>query len=119
MFDRLGGLGRLVKGKTVANKFNLTGNETPSLERLVVGKNFRPGIGFLRREDFRGTFASLRFSPRPGSIEAIRKWGVQADLEYVTDGAGLLETRNIKLTPMIDIENGDSWNLDYERLFQF
>jgi len=35
------------------------------LERLVVGDNFNPEIGFMRREDFRRNYAAARFSPRP------------------------------------------------------
>lgn len=37
MFDRLGGLGRLVKGKTVAIKINLTGSPTYRLGHLPLG----------------------------------------------------------------------------------
>lgn len=38
MFDQLGGLGRLVKGKTVNIKINLTGNETTRLDYLPAGR---------------------------------------------------------------------------------
>lgn len=37
MFDQLGGLGRLVKGKTVAMKINLTGSPTYRLRHLNAG----------------------------------------------------------------------------------
>jgi uncharacterized protein (DUF362 family) len=37
MFDQLGGLGRLVKGKTVAMKVNLTGSPTYRLKYLPLG----------------------------------------------------------------------------------
>jgi uncharacterized protein (DUF362 family) len=36
MFDQLGGLGRLVKGKTVAIKLNLTGNPDSRLGYLPI-----------------------------------------------------------------------------------
>ena len=36
-----------------------------SLDRLVVEKNFNPEVGFLRRENFRRSFAQGRFSPAP------------------------------------------------------
>ena len=35
------------------------------LERLVVGDDFNPEVGFLRRDDMERSFGSLRFSPRP------------------------------------------------------
>src|SRR5262249_2634034 len=34
------------------------------LERLVVGGNFDPEIGFVRRADMQKNFGSFRFSPR-------------------------------------------------------
>src|SRR5664280_3648073 len=37
MFDQLGGLGRLVKGKTVAIKVNLTGNPDARLGYTPIG----------------------------------------------------------------------------------
>ena len=37
MFDQLGGLGRIVKGKTVAIKVNLTGTPTDRLGHLAIG----------------------------------------------------------------------------------
>ena len=44
------------------------------VERLVVGAGFNPEVGFLRRDDFERSFGSVRFSPRPRSIAAIRKF---------------------------------------------
>ena len=40
------------------------------LERLNVGDDFNPEVGFLRRDDFARSFGSARFSPRPESIAA-------------------------------------------------
>jgi uncharacterized protein (DUF362 family) len=39
MFDQLGGLGRLVKGKTVTIKINLTGNEFTRQDNLPTGRS--------------------------------------------------------------------------------
>ncbi len=38
MFDQLGGIGRMVKGKTVTIKINLTGGETTRLDYLPMGR---------------------------------------------------------------------------------
>ena len=60
----------------------LTGNDTSyrghldyagdrygvQLEHLLIGPDFRPEVGFVRRRDMRRSFAELRFSPRPASI---------------------------------------------------
>jgi uncharacterized protein (DUF362 family) len=40
MFDQLGGLGRLVKGKTVAIKINLTGSGAGRMEDIPAGRAF-------------------------------------------------------------------------------
>ncbi len=76
-------------------------------ERLGVGADFRPEVGFVRRRDFRRNFVEGRFSPRPLSIAAIRKFLFQGNVDYTTDGAGLLETRARQGLFGIEFENGD------------
>ena len=54
-------------------QFNYTGNTYGlRVEQLSVGVNFNPGLGFVRRYDFRRSFASARFSPRPpaGAVDS-------------------------------------------------
>ena len=77
------------------------------IERLGVGANFNPEVGFLRRDDFRRSFGSFRFSPRPRSIAAVRKFLFEGSLDYIADGAGLLETRLQQGIFGIEFENGD------------
>ena len=77
------------------------------VERLGVGANFNPEVGFLRRDDFRRSFGSFRFSPRPRSIAAVRKFLFEGSLDYIADGAGLLETRLQQGIFGIEFENGD------------
>ena len=77
------------------------------LDRLAVGANFNPGVGFVRRDDFRRNFGQVRFSPRPMSIAAIRKFLFQGSFDYTTDGAGLLESRLQQGLFGIELENGD------------
>ena len=79
------------------------------LERLAVGANFRPEIGFVRRDDFRRNFASFRYSPRPQAIASVRKLFWEGSVDYTTDGAGLLETRLRQGVFGIQFENGDSF----------
>jgi Domain of unknown function (DUF5916) len=62
-------------------------------EYLKVGDNFNPEVGFLQRDNFRRSFASLRFSPRPKDFLNVRKFTWQADLEHLENGGGALETR--------------------------
>ena len=89
------------------------------VERLVVGAGFNPEIGFLRRDDFERSFGSVRFSPRPRSIAAIRKFSWSAQMEYITDRAGVLETREAEGRFGIELENGDAYDLSYTRTYEF
>ena len=89
------------------------------LEHLVVGDNFNPEVGFLRRDDFERTFGSFRFSPRPQGIAAIRKLSWEGRFDYITDRAGVLETREAQGRFGIEFENSDRFNLEYTRSYEF
>ncbi len=43
------------------------------VDHLLVGDHFNPEVGFLRRDDFRRTFTSAHYSPRPAAIRAVRQ----------------------------------------------
>ena len=89
------------------------------LEHLVVGDNFNPEVGFLRRDDFERSFGSFRFSPRPRSITLIRKFSWAGSLDYITDRAGRLETREQQGRFGIEFENSDQFNATYTRSYEF
>ena len=44
------------------------------MERLLVGDQFNPEVGFVRRADMLRHFGQVRFSPRPQSIKQVRKF---------------------------------------------
>jgi len=85
---------------------------------LVVGDAFNPEVGFVRRRDFRKTSASARFSPRPASIEAIRKLTWQATLDYFEDGEGRMETRSQEGRFNVELDNSDQFTLQATRTFE-
>ena len=89
------------------------------VERLAVGRGFNPEIGFLRRDDFERSFAALRFSPRPLSIEAIRKLTWDAHLDHIADRAGLLETREQLGHFGIEFESSDMFDVTWTRSYEF
>ena len=71
-----------------------------ALEHLNVGQNFNPEIGFVRRRGFRETTASARYSPRPASIEAIRRFSLEgnfSDLHLLEQGVRGGRTANARL----------------------
>ncbi|HEY7819660.1 MAG TPA: DUF5916 domain-containing protein, partial [Vicinamibacteria bacterium] len=89
------------------------------ISHTFVDSNFNPEIGFLRREDFRESMVKLRLSRRPAGSGAIRKMSIEPGLEYVTDPGGRLESRQAQMTFRMELENGDQWNVDYERNYEF
>ena len=90
------------------------------LERLVVGDNFNPEIGFMRREDFRRNYAAARFSPRPRPERAkiIRKYNYAGSFEYITDNNNVLETRETSGSLQIDLQSGDSATAEYTQNYE-
>lgn len=75
--------------------------------RLAVGANFNPEIGFVSRNDFRRSSGSIRFSPRPEGISTVRKFSLEGNVDYITDGSGRLETRVQQGMFGIEFESGD------------
>ena len=88
------------------------------VDHLLVGENFNPEIGFLRRTDFRRTFLSAQYSPRPSSIKAVRQFTWGASLDYIVNGSGQLETRTAQLQFNTEFENSDRLNLDVQQNYE-
>jgi hypothetical protein len=90
------------------------------LEHLKVGKDFEPELGFLRREAFRRSFVQGRFSPRPRSVDWIRRLVFEAELDYIEGPTGTVETRRAQGAFRIEHNNGDRSRVevtnDYEYL---
>jgi len=90
-----------------------------SASRLEVGEDFNPGIGFLRRSGFDKSAGSLRFSPRPGAIDAVRKltWEVGVD-HFVDDVGGGLQSRRQSARFDVEMENSDRYAIEAVREFE-
>ena len=77
-------------------------------EYIVVGDNFNPEVGLVRRDDFRRYSTSARFSPRPQSIESIRQFRWQVDYERIESlNVDVLETEVWSGRFNIELENSD------------
>ncbi len=85
---------------------------------LFVGDDFNPEVGFLQRSDFRSTFVAARFSPRPRSIQSVRKFTFQGNLNYISNGAGALETRQEQAQFITELENSDQLTLEATRNYE-
>ena len=92
------------------------------VEHLLVEDNFNPEVGFLRRDNFRRTYAEGRFSPRPQSIDAVRQFRFVGSLDYIqTADTELLETRTNTLQLQTELRSSDTFGVsladNYELLF--
>ena len=88
------------------------------IDHLLVGDNFNPEIGFLRRDDFQRTFVQAQFSPRPASIDAVRQFTWGGSLEYILNGAGQLESRVAQTSFGTEFENSDRFSVDVQRRYE-
>ena len=84
------------------------------LDHLRVGANFNPEMGFRRRWDFRRTFATAQYSPRPRGIEAVRQFTFGGSLDYIETGAGAVETRIAQARFQTEFENSDRIGIDFQ-----
>ncbi len=87
-------------------------------EHLAVEKNFRPEVGFLRREDFRRNFGMFRFSPRPARSETIRKYQFAVSADHFTNTDGRLQTQEMSAEAGLDMQNGDEWQVQYRNTYE-
>jgi hypothetical protein len=86
-------------------------------ERLAVGDNFRPDIGFVQRDDFHKTYALARFSPRP-LAGRVRQYTFEGSYDRFTDGGGLLESESTVGRFSTELQNSDEITVEYRKEFE-
>ena len=90
-----------------------------SAEHMLIGKDFRPEVGYARRTDFRRTFGSARFSPRPKNSKRVRKVTWQGSLDYVTDAPGIaVQNREARGTFSVDFQSSDRLQFNHTRDYE-
>ena len=89
------------------------------LEHLLVGENFNPEVGFVRRHDMRRSSALLRFSPRPKGISWVRRFYYSGAIDYIENGSGRLETRQATGEAAIEFQNSDRLSVDLTNNYEF
>lgn len=89
-----------------------------SVQHMHVGRNFNPEVGFVRRRDFRRSFASGRFSPRPVNIESVRRFSWEGSFDYVENGEGQLESRELLGRFSTELENSDLLTVQASRQYE-
>ena len=88
-------------------------------EHLLIGPDFSPEVGYVRRTDFRRSFGQFRFSPRPKNNARVRKYSFTTSLDYITDAAAtVVLEREARGTFNADYQTGDSFNVEYTRNYE-
>lgn len=89
-------------------------------EHLVVEDNFIPEVGFLRRDNFRRTYTTGRYSPRPQSIHIIRQFRIEGSLDYIEAAdTGAVVTRQSQLGFAAEFENSDQIGVNVADNYEF
>lgn len=89
------------------------------LDRLVVGDNFNPEVGFVRRDDIRRASGEVRFSPRPRSMKSVRKFSWSAASAYLENGAGRVEARNWEGEFFTEFESSERISVNYFNTYEY
>jgi hypothetical protein len=84
---------------------------------LSVEEDFNPALGFVRRNDIRRHTGSFRRSWRLNQQWA-RKVNLLADVTYLTNQDGLLDTRQWLLEASNDMDSGDQIRFQVSRNFE-
>ncbi len=89
------------------------------LEHLLVGDNFNPTVGFIRRDDMRRNYGQFRFSPRPQALKVIRRLSWMASVAHIENTRGRLETREQIGEFAVEFQNADRVSVAYQRQYEY
>ncbi|MEQ1855392.1 MAG: DUF5916 domain-containing protein [Longimicrobiales bacterium] len=90
-----------------------------SVDYLVVGDDFNPEVGLVRRSGFELFSADARLSPRPAGIPSIRQLVFQTDFSYLTEqNTGMVESRGIGGSFQVDFDRGDTFSAQYSNSYE-
>jgi hypothetical protein len=92
-----------------------------TFEHLLVGPQFDPGVGFVRRVDFRRNYADLQFNPRPRNSTRVRRYSFLGVLDYVTSAdASVVQNKDLRGQFSVQFQNSDSWTvIDVRDQYEF
>ncbi|OFW10892.1 MAG: hypothetical protein A3H96_20910 [Acidobacteria bacterium RIFCSPLOWO2_02_FULL_67_36] len=88
------------------------------LENMMTGGNFKPEIGYVRRDNFRKSRLALRFSPRPTRIRSVRKFTYEVQGVYYETLAGVKETRDVEFTFQTEFQSSERIQVSYLDTFE-
>ncbi len=78
------------------------------LENMMIGKDFNPEVGYVRRVDVLRNMAQVRFSPRPRSSRTVRRYEYSTSVDHFTRlSDGQLDTSVIEGTFGVEFQSSD------------
>jgi hypothetical protein len=89
---------------------------TGEVDYLRIGSNYSPDIGFVGRRNIDRWFGRGQVSPRPRS-GPVRKLFAAASIDYVRDGSGRLETREVEGLAKVEFHSADLVQMTVTRIF--
>jgi len=112
--------GATITGSSYRGRFDYNADRYgATAEHMLIDADFRPEVGYVRRNDIRRSFGQLRFSPRPRGSRMIRKFTWQGSADYVTDaGASELQGRELSGSFRVDFQSSDSVTAEVSREFE-
>ena len=85
-----------------------------AVEHLLIGRNFDPQVGYVRRTDFRRSVAEARFTPRPRRRNRVRKYTYLGSLDYVTDErVTAVQNKELRGYFATEFQNSDQYSFEY------
>ena len=89
------------------------------LEHIMIGEQFNPEIGYVRRIDFRRTYADVRVSRRTKANPVVRRINVDASIDYIENAARTLVQETEKKAQLnVEFHNSDSFRMDYRTNYE-
>jgi hypothetical protein len=87
-----------------------------NFEHLVIQRDVNPEMGWLPRRDMKKTKVQFDVKPRP-PIKSVRQLFLRANVDYITNQAGQLDTRNQDATFESLFQSGDRMFVRYSHQF--
>ena len=89
------------------------------LERMAVGANFNPEVGFVRHPDMVRNYANVRFSPRPKRSKWARRVNSAAWVDHIENGGGRRDWESLAGEFSLDFQNGDRFNVRSSNNYEY
>jgi hypothetical protein len=89
------------------------------IERLAIGEDFNPEVGFVRRVGIEQTRTVLRFSPRPRRFPSIRRFVWSASMDYFEVADGRVDSREREGEFAIEFQSDDRLSVVYTNAYEF